>query len=49
MAAEIIAFEKHYDAAARRFDWQFTRTDLNQFPGTHHQHDRARTLALLLH
>jgi transposase len=30
LADQILAFEKHYNAAARPFDWRFTRTDLNQ-------------------
>jgi hypothetical protein len=30
LAAQILAFEKHYNAAARPFDWKFTRTDLNR-------------------
>ena len=29
LAAQILAFEKHYNAAARPFGWKFTRTDLN--------------------
>jgi transposase len=29
-AEQILAFEKHYNATARPFDWKFTRTDLNQ-------------------
>jgi hypothetical protein len=30
LAAQILAFEKHYNATARPFGWKFTRTDLNQ-------------------
>ena len=40
LAAQILAFEKHYNAAARPFDWRFTRTDLNQLLARVRQHDR---------
>jgi DDE superfamily endonuclease len=40
LAAQILAFEKHYNAAARRFDWKFTRTDLNRLLARIRQHDR---------
>jgi hypothetical protein len=30
LAEQILAFEKHYNAAAQPFDWRFTRTDLNR-------------------
>ena len=29
LAAQLLAFEDRYNAAARPFDWKFTRTDLN--------------------
>jgi len=37
---QILAFEKHYNAAARPFDWRFTRTDLNQLLTRVRQRDR---------
>jgi len=40
LAEQIIAFENHYNAAARPFDWKFTRTDLNQLLARIRQHDR---------
>jgi DDE superfamily endonuclease len=40
LADQIIAFEKHYNAAARPFDWRFTRTDLNRLLDRIRQHDR---------
>jgi hypothetical protein len=40
LAAQILAFEKHYNAAARPFDWRFTRTDLNQLLARVQHHDR---------
>jgi hypothetical protein len=40
LAAQIIAFEKYYNAAARPFDWKFTRTDLNQLLACVRRHDR---------
>jgi hypothetical protein len=40
LAAQILAFEKHYNAAARPFDWKFTRTDLNRLLARIRQHDR---------
>jgi hypothetical protein len=40
LAARILAFEKHYNAAARPFGWRFTRTDLNQLLARIRQHDR---------
>ncbi len=40
LAAQILAFENHYNAAARPFDWRFTRTDLNQLLARLRQHDR---------
>ena len=30
LAAQVLAFEQHYNATARPFDWKFTRADLNQ-------------------
>jgi hypothetical protein len=40
LATQILAFEKHYNAAARPFDWKFTRTDLNRLLARIRQHDR---------
>ena len=40
LAAQILAFQKHYNAAARPFDWKFTRTDLNRLLARIRQHDR---------
>jgi transposase len=40
LAAQILAFEKHYNAAARPFDWRFTRADLNQLLARIRRHDR---------
>jgi hypothetical protein len=40
LAGQILAFEKHYNAAARPFDWKFTRTDRNQFLARIRRHDR---------
>jgi hypothetical protein len=40
LAAQILAFEQHYNAAARPFDWKFTRTDLNRLLARIRQHDR---------
>jgi transposase len=40
LASQILAFEKHYNAAARPFDWRFTRTDLNRLLARVRQHDR---------
>ena len=30
LAAQILAFEQHYNTNARPFDWKFNRNDLNQ-------------------
>lgn len=40
LATQILAFEKHYNAAARPFDWRFTRTNLNQLLTRIRHHDR---------
>jgi hypothetical protein len=40
LATQILAFEKHYNAAARPFDWKFTRTDLNHLLARIRNHDR---------
>ena len=40
LAAQILAFEQHYNAAARPFDWKFTRTNLNQLLARIRNHDR---------
>ena len=37
---QILAFQEHYNAAARPFDWRFTRTDLNQLLARVRRHDR---------
>ena len=44
LAEQILAFEQHYNAAARPFDWRFTRTDLNQLLARIHKHDRYSPL-----
>ena len=41
LAAQILAFLKHYNAAATPFDWKFTRTDLNQLLNRLARHDPA--------
>jgi hypothetical protein len=40
LAAQILAFEKHYHAAARPLGWKITRTDLNRLLTRIRQHDR---------
>ncbi|MGO9781119.1 MAG: helix-turn-helix domain-containing protein [Streptosporangiaceae bacterium] len=40
LAAQTLAFEKHYNATARPFGWKLTRTDLNHFLARIRQHDR---------
>jgi hypothetical protein len=40
LADQILAFEKHYNAAARPFDWRFNRTDLNRLLTRVRLHDR---------
>jgi hypothetical protein len=40
LAAQILAFEKHYNAIARPFGWKFTRADLNRLLARIGQHDR---------
>ena len=40
LAEQILAFEQHYNAQAKPFDWRFTRTDLNQLLARIHKHDR---------
>lgn len=40
LAAQILAFEEHYNAAARPFDWRFTRTDLNRLLARVRHHNR---------
>jgi hypothetical protein len=39
LAEQILAFEQHYNATARTFDWRFTRTDLNQLLTRLGKHD----------
>ena len=41
LAEQILAFEKHYNANARPFDWRFTRTDLNKLLTRLGKHDPA--------
>ena len=41
LASQILAFEDHYNATARPFDWKFTRTDLNQLLNRLARHDPA--------
>jgi DDE superfamily endonuclease/Homeodomain-like domain len=40
LETQILAFEKHYNAAARPFGWRFTRADLNQLLARIRKHDR---------
>jgi hypothetical protein len=40
LAAQILAFENHYNAVAGPFDWKFTRADLNQLLVRIRRHDR---------
>ena len=44
LAEQILAFENHYNAQARPFDWRFTRTNLNQLLARIHKHDRFSPL-----
>jgi transposase len=39
LAEQILAFEKHYNASARPFDWKFTRAGLNQLLARISRHD----------
>jgi transposase len=39
LAGQILAFEQHYNATARPFDWRFTRTGLNQLLTRLGKHD----------
>jgi transposase len=39
LAAQILAFEQHYNTTARPFDWKFTRTDLNTLLARLRRHD----------
>jgi transposase len=41
LASQIRAFEQHYNAAARPFDWKFTRADLNRLLTRLARHDPA--------
>jgi transposase len=41
LAAQILAFEQHYNTTASPFDWTFTRTDLNQLLTRLSRHDPA--------
>ena len=39
LADQVLAFERHYNATARPFDWKFTRADLNQLLKRISRHD----------
>jgi transposase len=39
LAEQILAFEQHYNATARPFDWKFTRAGLNQLLARISRHD----------
>ena len=41
LAAQVLAFEKHYNTAARPFAWKFTRTALNRLLTRLGKHDPA--------
>ena len=41
LAAQILAFEQHYNTTARPFDWKFTRADLNRLLTRLRRHDPA--------
>jgi transposase len=41
LASQILAFEQHYNATARPFNWTFTRADLNQLLARLGRHDPA--------
>jgi transposase len=41
LAEQILAFEQHYNATARPFDWKFTRADLNRLLTRLRRHDPA--------
>jgi len=41
LATQILAFEQHYNATARPFDWKFTRTNLSQLLTRLQRHDPA--------
>jgi transposase len=41
LAEQILAFEKHYNATAKPFDWKFTRANLNQLLTRLGKHDPA--------
>jgi uncharacterized protein YdaL len=40
LATQILAFQKHYNTAARPFGWKFTRADLNRLLARIRKHDR---------
>lgn len=40
LASQILAFEDHYNAAVRPFDWKFTRIDFDRILARIRQHDR---------
>jgi transposase len=46
LAEQILAFQQHYNAQAKPFDWRFTRTDLNQLLARIHKHDRFSPLPM---
>lgn len=39
LADQVLAFEHHYNATARPFDWRFTRSDLNKLLRRIGRHD----------
>src|ERR1700689_5931288 len=39
LAEQVLAFEQHYNANARPFDWKFTRADLNKLLARISRHD----------
>ena len=46
LAGQVLAFEQHYNAAARPFGRRFTRTDLSQLLARIHKHDRFSPLPM---
>jgi hypothetical protein len=40
LADQILAFQKHYNATAKPFDWRFTRIDLNHLLTRIRSHNR---------
>jgi hypothetical protein len=44
LAARVLAFQDHYNAAATPFDWTYTRADLNAFLQRLANHERRPLL-----